>query len=101
MLRRCTVAFYVPIEIGGHRLKASFGSRKMTNFPPEQLCPRGLVGKRQTHSKQRRKGTLRTMKSPFDGNVGGTADYIRPLLFAGDFLMHEYPFQQTEGLPDF
>ena len=34
--------------------------------------------------------TLRIMKSPFNGNVGGTADYIRPLLLARDFLMHEY-----------
>lgn len=38
--------------------------------------------------------TLRIMKSPFNGNVGGTADYIRPLLFARDFLMHEYPMSR-------
>ena len=40
--------------------------------------------------------TLRIMKSPFTGNVGGTADYIRPLLLAGDFLMHEYPVSRIE-----
>ncbi len=38
--------------------------------------------------------TLRIMKSPFIGNVGGTADYIRPLLLARDFLMHEYPISR-------
>lgn len=31
--------------------------------------------------------TLRIMKSPFTGNVGGTADYIRPLLLARDFFV--------------